>query len=107
MSSKSYADAVSGSSGGEESVAKLSNTFWRKYQVEDEEDVFMKAIESSKLCTECHVNFGYSIFVVIKPRSRRLGGFLLCLRFIFFLNHAAVGWAVSCSAFGLFLFFFL
>ena len=39
----------------------------------------------------------------IKPRSRRLGGFLLCLRFIF-LNRAAVGWAVSCSAFGLFFF---
>ena len=44
---------------------------------------------------------------IIKPRSRRLGGFLLCLLFIyFFLNHAAVGWAVSCSAFGLFYFFF-
>ena len=43
----------------------------------------------------------------IKPRSRRLGGFLLCLRFIyFFLNRAAVGWAVSCTAFGLFYFFF-
>ena len=33
--------------------------------------------------------------------AHRLGGFLLCLRF-FFLNRAAVGWAVSCSAFGLF-----
>ena len=62
---------------------------------------------------------------VIKPRSRRLGGFLLCLRFIYFfflprsrrrarscfafglLNRAAVGWAVSCSAFGLFFFFVL
>ena len=30
------------------SVTKLSNTFWRKYQVEDEEDAFTKAIESSK-----------------------------------------------------------
>lgn len=56
MSSKSYADAVSGSSSGEESVAKLSNTFWRKYQVEDEEDAFTKAIENSKVSTKCHVN---------------------------------------------------
>ena len=39
----------------------------------------------------------------LKPRSRRLGGFLLCLRFIF-LNCVAVGWAVSCSAFDLFFF---
>ena len=57
MSSKSYADAVSGSSSGDESVAKLSNTFWRKYQVEDEEDAFTKAIKNSKVSTKCHVNF--------------------------------------------------
>lgn len=59
MSFKSYADAVSGSSREEKSVAKLCNTFWRKYQVEDEEDAFAKAIESSKVSTRCHVNFGY------------------------------------------------
>ena len=57
MSSKSYADAVSGYSSGDESVAKLSNTFWRKYQVEDEEDAFTKAIKNSKVSTKCHVNF--------------------------------------------------
>ena len=66
MSSKSYADAVSGSSSGEESVsAKLSNTFWRKYQVEDEEDAFRKAIESSKVSMKCHVKIGCSTFVDI------------------------------------------
>jgi len=59
MSFKSYADAVSGSNREEKSVAKLCNTFWRKYQVEDEEDAFAKAIESSKVSTRCHVNFGY------------------------------------------------
>ena len=45
---------------------------------------------------------------LFKPRSRRLGGFLLCLRFIylFFKTAPAVGWAVSCSVFGLLFFFF-
>ena len=52
MSSKSYADAVSGSNRGEENVAKLSNTFWRRYQVEDEEEAFTKAIENSKVSTK-------------------------------------------------------
>jgi len=66
MSFKSYADAVSGSSRGEKSVAKLSNTFWRKYQIEDEEDALTKAIESSKVRTICHVNFGYSTFFHIQ-----------------------------------------
>ena len=36
---------------------------------------------------------------VVKPRSRRLGGFLLCLRFIFF-NRAAEGGRGSRIAFG-------
>ena len=67
MSSKSYADAVSGSSSGEENVAKLSNTCWQKDQVEDEEDALMRAIENSKVNKKCFVNFcfvnfGWSIY---------------------------------------------
>ena len=54
MSFKSYADAVFGSSRGENSATKLSNTFWRKYQVEDEEDAFKKAIDISNVSTKCH-----------------------------------------------------
>jgi len=69
MSSKSYADAVSGSSGGEESVTKLSNTFWRKYQVEDEEEAFTKAIESSKVSTKSHVNLDQFNLVDIQYNS--------------------------------------
>ena len=38
-------------------------------------------------------------------RSRRSPGFPVHFH-AFFLNRAAVGWAVSCSAFGLFIFFF-
>ena len=40
-------------------------------------------------------------FGFFKPRSRRLGGFLLCLRFIFF-NRAAEGGRGSRTAFGFF-----
>ena len=55
----------------------------------------------------CGYQYGMSI---IKPRSRRLGGFLLCTRFMFLffvLNRAAVGWAVSCFALRLCFFLFV
>ena len=61
-------------------------------------------LSSSLLELRTHGHKQLREVVIIKPRSRRLGGFLLCLRFIFFFNRAAVGWAVSCSAFGLFYF---
>jgi len=74
MSFKSYADAVSGSSREEKSVAKLCNTFWRKYQVEDEEDAFAKAIESSKVSTRCHEEVATTIEKIIQltPRAYAL-----------------------------------
>ena len=45
--------------------------------------------------------FAFGLFF-FKPRSRRLGGFLLCLRFIFF-NRAAVGVRGSSFTRGFFL----
>ena len=50
MNSKSYAEVVSGCSSDGESICEPSNTFWRKYQVEDEGDAMKRAIENSMVC---------------------------------------------------------
>ena len=52
MNSKSYADVVSGSISEDESVSQLSNTFWRRYQMEDEEDAMKRAIANSMVSEE-------------------------------------------------------
>ena len=55
MNSKSYAEVVSSSSDGE-SICEPSNTFWRKYQVEDETDATKRAIENSMICGNKFLN---------------------------------------------------
>ena len=52
MNSKSYANMVSGSTLEDESVSQLSNTFWRTYQMEDEEDAMKTAIANSMVSEE-------------------------------------------------------
>ena len=56
MNSKSYADVVSGSSSDSDSVCEPSNTFWRKYQVEDKADAMKRAIENSMVRGNKFVN---------------------------------------------------
>ena len=52
MNSKLYADVVSGSTSEEESGSQLCNTFWRTYQMEDEEDAMKRAIANSMASEE-------------------------------------------------------
>ena len=52
MNSKSYANVVSGSTLEDKSVSQLSNTFWRTYQMENEEDAIKRAIANSMVSEE-------------------------------------------------------
>ena len=94
---------------------------WLYIAIKSYEEIFWTFEAVLKLKTSENCTF----YVVCHAQKRRalgsrMGGFLLCLRFFLprsrrrarscfafgLLNRAAVGWAVSCSAFGLFIYLF-